>query len=311
MLYKEITDSADKTNTRRPNKTNKRSQRVTKGEIRREEESGEGEEVQAGLLRAGWRCLSLEGAQLAWGCPRWLFLQTSWLWFGSDEKRKRKQHKTGLELFSSSRERSSRPSHLQGPPQNAFASSLQGDLPRSLCRQMVPFYREHWGAKGPCDSEPHRQNEIPDLRLLGHVPPPTTLPGGGRASLCCGSAWNPDLQKSPTALTVKSREQRVGVQGIASGRNPSPTPSQLVPQARHSTHAQCFQLNVMMPKALTSWSCSKRQCSPPSGLPPSLGRLLQPPGFESHPKFDRPQRASVWAPDLHSKLPPQPLPLCV
>ena len=54
MLYKEITDSADKTNTRRPNKTNKRSQRVTKGEIRREEESGEGEEVQAGLLRAGW-----------------------------------------------------------------------------------------------------------------------------------------------------------------------------------------------------------------------------------------------------------------
>lgn len=58
-----------------------------------------------------------------------------------EEKKKEKQHKTGLGLFSSSRERSSRPSHLQGPPQNAFASSLQGDFPRSLCGQIVPFYR--------------------------------------------------------------------------------------------------------------------------------------------------------------------------
>lgn len=38
---------------------------------------GRAGQVQAGILRAGWRCLSLEGARLAWGCPRWLFLQTS------------------------------------------------------------------------------------------------------------------------------------------------------------------------------------------------------------------------------------------
>lgn len=30
-----------------------------------------------GVLTAGWQCLSLEGAQLAWGCSRWLFLRTS------------------------------------------------------------------------------------------------------------------------------------------------------------------------------------------------------------------------------------------
>lgn len=29
------------------------------------------------VLRAGWQCLSPEEAQLAWGCSRWLFLQTS------------------------------------------------------------------------------------------------------------------------------------------------------------------------------------------------------------------------------------------
>lgn len=116
----------------------------------------------------------------------------------------------------------------------------------------------------------------------------------------CGSAQNPDLQKSPTALTVKSGEQRVGVQGIASGRNPSPTPSQLVPQARHSTHAQCFQLNVMMPKPLTSWSCSKRQCSPPSGLPPWVGSF--------RPLALNPIQASIVHKGPLSTRPAQPAP---
>lgn len=29
------------------------------------------------VLKAGWRCLALEVGQLASGCSRWLFLQTS------------------------------------------------------------------------------------------------------------------------------------------------------------------------------------------------------------------------------------------
>lgn len=107
--------------------------------------------------------------------------------------------------------------------------------------------------------------QISDFWVM-YLPRPRCLEEAGLVCAVVLLKTPSDLQKPPTALTVKSGEQRVGVQGIASGGNPSPIPSQLVPPARHSTHghqqdtqpmdAQCFQVNVMMPNALTSWSCS-------------------------------------------------------
>lgn len=135
-------------------------------------------------------------------------------------------------------------------------------------------------------TQSHRQNEIPDFRLLGHVPPPCCLEEAG---LVCAVG----LLKTQIFKISHCSDSKVwGAEGGGSRyslRKESQPYSFPAVTATHSTHAQCFQLNVMMPKALTSWSFSKDSVLLLWSPPP--GRLLQAPGSESHPRFDRPQRA--------------------
>lgn len=68
-----------KTKSQRPHTTNKTNHNEWSWAASSGGRSGPGERewVRARVLRAGWQCLFLEEAQVALGCSRWLFLQTS------------------------------------------------------------------------------------------------------------------------------------------------------------------------------------------------------------------------------------------
>lgn len=185
MLYKEITDSADeKTNAQRPNRTNKTHRNESRRAVRSggRQRSGEGGAGPGGGPQ-GRLAMSLSG-----GGPTGLGLLS--LAFPSNimtlvqKRRKERKHKTGLGLLSSSRERSSQPSRLQGPPQNALASTLQRDFPRSPCGNSTEgaaspiLQRRKLRHKGAMrlvrvtQAARGRTTLTRDLGLLGHAPSP-------------------------------------------------------------------------------------------------------------------------------------------